>query len=332
MLADALTFLDRDYLRERVIDPEKVLISFIAVDLSSVSDIEKSVRSVERIGYEIGRKFEIIVAAKVNSDFDYNLFRDMERKIRNLSVVRLRDYNNGMAKKVASSLSMGEFLIFFDPSEEYDLGTADLIVKYLEHGRRTLLVSDFMVIPRRAIVRHGGFRNLVMGEDIDLLARLSPFYDFIAYPTGSKFFIEAQGNPLVLKPRGARKILANRGMRLGQAQSDQFLACNYGISDLRLFSSSGRKMRLHEWLFALRSLLASKLFRVEPPGPERNNFVFVMDTILESLILKDYRRIRGTEKVPILRLSERSLKYLMKRSDSWTHVKHMDFVVSYPDE
>lgn len=328
MLTDALTFLDQEFLRERAIDPDKVLISFIAVNLSSIRNVERSILSIDKIGDEIGRKFEIILTSKVNSGYDYSLFRDMERKIDTLSIIRIRKHSNGMAKRVASFAASGELLIFFDPAVEYDLNAADLIAKYMARGEKSVLISDLTIIPKTVLIRSGGFRDLMVGEDIDLLARISTFNNLIAFPTGNDFSLEAQGNPLVFMPRDIRRILSSQGMKMGHAQSDQILACNYGISDIRLFSSSGGKLRFTEWLVAIKSLIASRLSKLRPVHPKRNNFVFVMDKILESLILKDYQRIPGLEKPPLLLLSDRSVNYLMKRSGTWNHVKQMDFVVS----
>lgn len=331
-MTDALTFLDQEFLRERAIDPDRVLITFIAVNLSSIRNVEKSVLSIDRIGDEIGRKFEILLTSRVNSRYDDLLFRDMERKIDSLSIIRIRKHNNGLAKRVASFAATGEYLIFFDPSVVYDLSSADLIANYMGHGENAVLISDLTIIPKSTLIRAGGFRDLVFGEDIDLLARISSFTNLIAFPVKRSLNIEAQGNPLLFLSGELRKILARYGMKLGQAQSDQILACNYGLSDIRLFAPAEKGLKFSQWFVTIKSILASRFSKFRPVHPRRNNLVYLMDKILESMVLKDYLRIPGLENPPVLRISDSLICYLKKRSDSWKHIKQMDFIVSREDD
>ena len=77
---------------------------------------KRNTYGIDDIGEEIGHKFEIIIAAKENSSYDSLLFSDLERKIEHLTIVRVRTTNQGMAKRIATNLSSGKYLVFFDSS------------------------------------------------------------------------------------------------------------------------------------------------------------------------------------------------------------------------
>jgi hypothetical protein len=316
-MKDALAFLNQSQFEKVSGSPEDMAISFIATDLYSSKDLEKHLLHIDDIGEEIGHKFEIIMTVKENSSYDSMLFSDLERKIESLTIVRARTTNQGMAKRIATNLSTGKFLVFFDSSFSYSIEFADIIASFIRSGEKAILVSDLLVFPRDLFVRAGGYRNLRYAEDIDLLARVYSTANIIAFPVLGSSMLVRQGIPIVSEKLDQRSRISASRMKFGMAQRDQILACNYkpsDIYDLNL-AESGSDMLLK--FIARASFFFAMSSRVAPVVHEQNNFVMLMDKILESLVLKDYMRLDGINMKPMLTMPAEMRRYLSNMSAAW---------------
>ena len=316
-MKDALAFLGQSQYEKVSGGLEGMVISFIATDLYSARDIEKNILKIDDIGEEVGHKFEIIIAAKENNSYDTMLFSDLERKIENLSVIRVRKVNQGMAKRIATNLSTGRYLVFFDSSFSYSIEFADIIASYLRSGEKSILVSDLIVLPRETFFHAGGYRDLCYAEDIDLLARLYSYANVVAYPILGSSMLVKQGIPILTQNTDFWNQVTTSGMKLGKALRDQILACNYKLSDIIEMNAESRRPEALRRLILRLAFFFARSSRVTPVTHEQNNFVMLMDKILESLVLKDYMRLEGINMKPMLSLSTQMRLYLSKTSAAW---------------
>ena len=316
-MKDALAFLNQSQYERVSGNPEEMAISFIATNLYSIRDLERNLLKIDDIGEEIGHKFEIIIAAKENSSYDSLLFSDLERKIEDLTILRVRTTNQGMAKRIATNLSSGKYLVFFDSSFSYSIEFADIIASFVRSGEKAVLVSDLIVFPRDLFVHAGGYRDLRYAEDIDLLARVYSMANLIAFPILGSSMLVRQGIPLFSEKPDLRNKLSVSGMKLGKAQRDQILACNYRPSDIIEINLDGSRSDFFLRFTARISFFFARGSRVVPVVHEQNNFVMLMDKILESLVLKDYLRLEGVNIKPMLTVSAEMRRYLSDVSAAW---------------
>ncbi len=316
-MGDMLAFLQERSEEQRLEDPEKIAISFISTDLFSSRTLEKSLLSIDNIGDEIGKRFEIIVAVKENNGYDRILYSDLERKVETASLVRVKINNSGMAKRVVTNLASGEFFVFFDSSHLYDIDFADLISSFMRSKEKAVLLSDLMVMHRDIFIRAGGYRELSIAEDIDLLARLYESTNIIAFPLTTTNLVLNQARLLLTQKRSLKSLMAKSGLKIGQAQLHQILACNYSGTDLLLLSSARGKNSLISRMRISLYMLRCRFSRTRPIRYAQNNFILLMDKILESLILKDFERIHGFTMKPMLIMTKEEKGYLTDSSGAW---------------
>ncbi len=314
---DVLAFLGQGQNETVSKDPDQVKISFITSDLYSFKNLEKNILKIDDIGEEIGYRFEIIVAGKENNNYDNMLFSDLERKLENLTIVRVKSGNQGMAKRIATNVSSGNFLVFFESSLSYSIEFADIIASYLRSGEKSVLLSDLIVMPRDLFFNVGGFRDLRYAEDIDLLARIYMSANTIAYPVlGCKMLI-TQGIPLFGTSTEPWSDLSGSGFKIRKAQRDQILACNYRISDINGFAAEEKSRGLFAGIVVKVQFFFARRLRISPTVHDQNNFLILMDKILESLVLKDYMRFDGINMKPMLSMPGALRNYLSKASVAW---------------
>ena len=316
-MPDIFSILDRPAEKDVFQDPDKMIISFISTDLFSFRTLEKSILSIDRIGEEVGKKYEILIGAKNNSRYDSFLFRDLERKIEQLSIIRIDTPNGGMAKRIATNLSTGEFLVFFDSTISYDLDFADLISSYIRSGEKRILLSDFMIINRDILIHSGGYRDLSISEDIDLLSRIFLYSNIIAFPVVTMRMILNQAVPLPALNKSERENLLKVGLRTNGAFKDQIVACNYSIQDVLNMIPKNKANKITTKLEVFFAYLRSAFSKTRPVKMGQNNYLMLMDKLLESIILSDFKKFEDFRAKPLLRLSSEQYKYLEKSSKSW---------------
>lgn len=316
-MSDIFSILDRPAEKDIFEDPDKMLISFISTDLFSFRTLEKSILSIDSIGEEIGKKYEILVGAKNNNRYDSFLFRDLERKIEPLSIIRIDSANGGMAKRIATNLSKGEFLVFFDSTISYDLDFADLISSYIRSGEKRILLSDLMIVNRDILIHSGGYRDLSISEDIDLLSRTALYANIIAFPVITMKMILNQAIPVPALNHSERENLLKVGFKRIRAFTDQILACNYSIQDILSMIPKNRANSISTKLEVFIAYLRSSFSKTRPVKMGQNNYLMLMDRLLESIILSDYKKFNDFKAKPLLKLTSDQYRYLEKSSKSW---------------
>ncbi len=285
-------------------------ITFIA-DISKSPVHSESIKSIIDIGNETGIPFKIITPPPVQGES-----KDLEAYIgREIVYLPNLGTSNGEWKVKAAILGGGRVLAMFDPGKEYPLPYADLIHSYLEMDENIVLVSSILMVPSYILRRIGYWRFLYAGEDIDLLSRASKITNLIVFnPPGEYVDLPASLPDLLndgyipWKPRTLVSYL--------RRQRDQLIAYNYSLRDLRIFSTIVQKKSLPRLILSLLTY-GSSLFRRKRSADTRSNYNIVMDSLLSSVILTDYKRLEGFSHKPSLRLRREDVEYLSRFNSLW---------------
>lgn len=294
---------------------DSISFSFIPNFLHSDKLIEKSVLSIEDIGDELGNHYEIIIPMEKDNR-QSSLLLDLEKKIENLKLLRFDSSNQGFQKRTMQSNSFGSYIVLFDPSRIYEIEFSDLLHSFVSRRDEVVLYSDLIVIPSVIFRRIGTWKDLMHSEDVDILARISSITGIIAYnPEGMSIKIPVN-EPVLFNPDSGN-IRIGKILESIRRQRDQIIGSCFSMKDLTSYYRIGRKKGLTRLLLALFSLFISRASRVKPYRLEVNNFVSVMDEILESLILGDFKRYTDFTEMPKLSISETDLKFLRAEGKVW---------------
>ena len=68
------------------------------------------------------------------------------------------------------------------------------------------------------------------------------------------------------------------------------------------------------------ALVLSKISKTKPYKFKENNRIIVMESIMESLILKDYENYLIPNRLPKLHIGRNEVRYMEKRSYLWNKV------------
>ncbi|AAT43849.1 hypothetical protein [Picrophilus oshimae] len=286
---------------KRIIDvkvPRHTLkISFCSALIGHRDEVIRSIRSIENIGEEIGLEYEIILSSDIDINYDSSRFKN----------VRLASRNYGQGKRQSSSFSSGDYIIIFNPLIEYNIEKADIISQFISSRNKKALISDFIIISRETLETSGSWKELRNGEDLDLFARLAASYGFIVYPS-SRFEIISDHDYPGLKGLGGllERLLGTRDLIIGGS---------YNLKDsLDLIDENP--------FLVIISYILSKFSRIKPYKTRaRNNYVAVMEAILESIIIKDYELYTVENAVEKIKISKKELTYLKKHSRLWSRIK-----------
>ncbi len=286
---------------KRIIDvkvPRHTLkISFCSALIGHYDAAIKSIKSIERIGEEIGLEYEIILSSDKDINYDSSHFKN----------VRLASRNYGQGKRQSSSFSSGDYIIIFNPLIEYGIEKADIISQFIFSRNKKALISDLMIISRETLELNGSWKELRNGEDIDLLARLAANYGFIVYPSSKFEIISRHDYPRLTGIKGLiERILGTRDLIIG---------ASYNLRDsLDLINENP--------LIVIFAYIACRFSRTKPYRTRsRNNYIAVMDAILESIIIKDYELYTVENAVEKIKLSKKELIYLKRYSKLWSRIK-----------
>ncbi|KAA8923108.1 hypothetical protein [Thermoplasma sp.] len=277
---------------------ERKLSLIAAVD--SVESSHSIINSMMDIAEETGYPYEILISTRLPDEerYYYDEIRVISRNTKRRS--------DGLAKAIKSAT--GNYTFIFDPSINYSLSYADLIYGYINIGTSEVLVSNVIGFQTDVAINVGNWRPLVCGEDIDLMARALDSYGVISYPLGSLTGFDI-GELIYGKKRSRiEKAIAMR---------DLVIAANLKHSDIaEMMEAMDMDIATYEWMMSGKIL--SYLSRIRPYEKNVNNYVFVMDRIIESYISQDYRRIDTISDTPKITLSPRTRRYLSAVSDLWT--------------
>lgn len=301
-----------------ILRDDSVSFSFLAALNYNGEVSERSILSIEDIGDELGTNYEIILPLDGESPSKL-LILDLTRKIEKLRILRFKNRNVGFQKRMMQASSTGSYVVLFDPSVTYDIEFADLLHTFAARRDEVVLLSDLIVIPSVIFKRVGTWRDLRGAEDFDMLARIVNVTGIVVYNPMERAISIPSNEPVVLVtdriPGSLKKLYS-----LIMTQRDQIIGSSYRLKDIVLFLKMDRKIRLGRMLLLFLSYAISRIKGEKPFVSEDSNYTIVMDRILESLILADYRRYEWLVESPRVRISERELQYLRSRGKVWGRI------------
>ncbi|CAC11988.1 hypothetical protein [Thermoplasma acidophilum] len=252
------------------------------------------------IAEETGYQYEILISTRTSDEENY-YYDEIKVVSRNT-----RKRSEGLARAVKSAT--GNYAFIFEPSVRYSLTYADLIYGYINLGTSEVLVSNILGFQTDVIKNVGNWRPLTCGEDIDLMARAFDSYGVISYPMGGLTGLDIDD---LIYGKWRNRIEKALAMR------DLVIAANLKHNNIaEMAESMGIDLPTYEWLISGRIL--SYLSGIRPYEKNVNNYIFIMERIIESYISQDYRRIDTVSASPYISLSNRTRKYLSSVSDLWT--------------
>ncbi|BAB60132.1 TVG1011675 [Thermoplasma volcanium GSS1] len=267
-----------------------------------VEDIQSSHQIIDNImdiGDEIGYPYEVIVSAKDQVTDDY--YSD-EIKVVGTGLNRRSD---GIQRSLKSST--GNYFVIFDPNIRYSLSYADLLYGYAETGSSEVLVSEILGFQTDVLRSVGGWRDLSYGEDIDLLVRVIDNYGVITYP----FYGLKQIDLTEL-------IKSTDSIRSGKIKKlrDLIISCNFKYQDIKTIAKILDKSSRISRLLYLSKIL-SNFARIRPYERPKNNYLTIMERIMESILAKEFLKITTVDFKPSLAISTKTAEYLAGESPLW---------------
>lgn len=301
-----------------VLRDSSVSFSFIAAFHPDERILEKSILSIEDIGDELGQKYEIILPMD-NRSSQSSLLSDLSRKIENVRVIRFANNNRGFQKRMMQSTSLGSYVVIFDPSTVYGIEFADLLFNFCQSRDEIVLYSDLIVIPSVIFKRVGTWRDLRDSEDLDILARIVAVTGLIVYNPNAKDITTKTSEPVILRT-GKLPMSPASMIQLLTRQRDQIIGSAFRFRDLYAYYRIRKMRSVFRFLLVTVSYVFSKLWSIHPSQSKDSNYTIVMDRVLESLILADFRRYPGFAGIPKIRLTENDLEYLMRSGKVWSRI------------
>lgn len=268
-----------------------IKISFCAVADEITENVKKSVESIINIAEEIGYPYELVVSTHEPVKF----------KSENIKFINEEFSTYGAGKQLAYLRSTGDFLIVFNPTVSYRPEISDIIHNFLVKWEKKVVLSDVMIIPRDLLDKTGGWRNLREYEDIDLLARMIESGGIVAFPSDHFDSLKYR------KLHG--ETIFNRVLNF----RDAIISANYSFRDIGILHTESSYI-------SYVSFILSRFSRLKPFKFGINNKVMVMESIMESLVLKDYENYITPESVPKLKLTRNEIRYMEKRSELWNKI------------
>lgn len=302
-----------------------MIISFCSW-IPDLTDIrEESIRSIDNIGKEVGFSYEIIVSGGVRHVSEGEERHHLMRMFPELSEVILDHNNVGHGKNVAFENSAGKFIIMFDSQTVYNLDLADMIHNFILSGIKKMVFSPLAIIPRMIINEVGRWRELTDGEDIDFYTRVALSYGILAFPFNGSG--KGKGTFTLPSPEYVR-IDGDNFMDRVVHLRDLIIGCNYSLGDLISFLNSGnRKATIKNVALYGAAYSLSRISAIKPFRFDRNNYLVVLESLLESLVLKEYTRIDTTDMPIRFKMSDKQISYLREKSKLYSNIK--DSIVEY---
>lgn len=296
-------------------------VSFIGTAMAIDETAIASIQSIGKIGEELGRDFEIILSYRPVDD-------DLRVKLRKLrtscpNFVGLESFftTHGSGKRIAFDYSSGKFIVPFNPEIVYPVQYSDVLHNFLKIKLKRLYYSELPLVNRELVVDVGGWRNLSSGEDIDLFSRLSINYGVFACPTNL-----LEGNDRLQREiMSIRDFPADKECRFGdcyQRMRDLIISCNHSYSDVRKIASLLKKTEGRDMsTLAFLAYIGSRFSRVKPVSYNRNNYVILMEAILESLILREYLKMTDVSENMSWKIDRTHVRFLSTKSKMFREMR-----------
>lgn len=266
-------------------------ISFIGAALDITNDTVDCIKSINRIGEELGRDFELVVVHNPVSTDNQEILRTLRKSMSNLVLLESHIQTIGQGKKIAFEYTTGKFIVPFDATTSYPINYSDLLHNFLRFKLKRLYFSELSLMSREIVQEVGNWRNLSSGEDIDLYSRLAINYGVFACPTN---IIPGSDNVSrkLLSIRNFPETAGNDFSMAYNSLKDLIISCNHSYSDISgIFRSLSKSEESPRGYLAFFSYVGSRFSHVKPISYNRNNYVILMEAILESLILREYLKM-----------------------------------------
>ncbi len=283
--------------------------------------LEDSIRSIAAMGDETGLSYSIMILN--NSHYPINA-ASLDVAIReNIDIRTIQDphASRGQLKNKAIREIKTDFVVMFDSEKEYDISFADLLYSFVRRREKRMLFSDIVIMPRDIIDDVGGWNDLNVSEDINLFSRISISYGILFYPTEGR---ASMNRFLTYKPKQFqnRKDYQNMpGSRKISLMRDLIAGCNYSMKDLFLFSTGKGEMKFSDRIIFMSAYIYSRIKAPKVKKVEKNNYVTFMESMFESIILKEYKRFDTFTKPLRISITEDENRYLLARSEIWKKVR-----------
>lgn len=299
---------------------DEVDVSFCATNLNTSTTLVGSLASIERIGADIGRPFEVIVGdGPSDPDVRASLVR-WASSGPHRRVVRHLARSRGYGRRVAFEASTGSRIVPFDTSIVYGPEYGALLKHFFELETDRMLFSEICALSRRSILSVGGWRNLIGAEDVDVYAPVAAKFGLLAYPTGNPASQSKVMGAYAREMRYSHGGILRRLYRMFLIQRDKVIGANYRVSDLMAFNAAkplGVRFGVRGWF--TMALLAAAF----SPTPRRrvgpsNNYLYFRNQMIESLLREDFREVGWKEgPPPLLPLTLDEMGYLDRTSEPW---------------
>ncbi len=266
-------------------------VSFIGAALDINQDFIQSIKSIYRIGEDLGRDFEVIVSHNPVPEELQPEIRKLRKRYRNLVFLEDSLDSIGQGKKTAFEYGTGKFVVPFNTQISYPIRYSDVLHNFLRFKLKRLYYSELPLVSRDIVSEVGGWRNLSSGEDIDLYSRISINYGVFACPT----------TLLPGDDRKFRELLSIRAFpenKEGSTKSsprllkDLIISCNHSFSDIkeiaRILQDEEGKASFGQFFMAY---IRSRMSKIKPVSYNRNNYVIFMESVLESLVLREFLKM-----------------------------------------
>lgn len=300
-----------------VLRDNSVSYSFIASYHDGSDLTEDSIISINEIGLELGVEYEIFIPLDRNSPNSF--LRKLAVKLENVKLMKFGHGIAGTQKRMIQSVSSGSYVVLFDPSRKYGIEFADLLHSFSARRDEVVLFSDLLVIPSVIFRRVGTWKGLRSAEDLEMLSRISGITGLVAYnPPGIDLNISSN-EPLLLKS-GKTGFRIRRLYDLVLKQRDQIRGSSYSVADIMKYYRMNGNRKPGRLFLIFYSFFISGIWFRKSGRPAENNYTVVLDRLLESLILADFRRYPDFLSAPRLLIQANDVDFLKETGKVWGRI------------
>lgn len=296
-------------------------ISFLGAALEVNTETMDSIGSINLIGEELGRDYEIVVVHNPVSPELQEKMRELKKSCANLVFLESNIETMGQGKSIAFDYTTGKFIVPFDTAIRYPIRYSDVLHDFLKFKLKRLYYSELSIMSREIVEEVGGWRNLSSGEDIDLYSRLSINYGVFACPT-NLLSGDDRRNRELLSIKAFPETLTDDFKTSYRLVRDLIISCNHSYSDIREIARILKEAvgKSNKRLFIL-AYLGSRISRLKPVSYNRNNYVILMESILESLILREYLKMPDINEEISWHIDRTHIRFLELKSKLFREMK-----------
>ncbi len=270
----------------------RIKLSFCAVIMEYSTEILKNIEKIKEMAEDTGISYEFIISTRFNIDY-YS---------ENIVFIYKNFNTYAMGKQLAFKHTTGDYLIILNLDRDYPGNLADMIYNITDRRENRAFIYEPLIISRELIEKAGGWRNLREYEDIDLLARIVMYGAVIAIPSENYDVINY------------KKLKHTSFIGRLKCLRDAAIACNFKLSDLIM-------MKKEPIFMSLISYISSRLSYIKPYKNGLNNYIIIIESIIESLILKDYENYFPGNEIPLLHIPAEEQEYLNRKSELWVKLE-----------